>query len=117
MAAEKARIDAEGRKGWLYDGRIAPFVSIRPQVRGTFPMEYFHVDARTGQRRPARPDEIARVDPEADPGKPALAGLFAAGNSGNRAWTEAKSPDKLLSPRRLVRSEEHTSELQSLMRI
>jgi dipeptidyl aminopeptidase/acylaminoacyl peptidase len=102
IAAEKARIDAEGRKGWLYDGRIAPFVSIRPQVRGTFPMEYFHVDARTGQRRPARPDEIARVDPEADPGKPALAGLFAAGNSGNRAWTEAKSPDKLLSPRRLV---------------
>src|SRR3546814_4299950 len=47
IAAEKARIDAEGRKGWLYDGRIAPFVSIRPQVRGTFPMEYFHVDART----------------------------------------------------------------------
>src|SRR3546814_2089379 len=33
IAAEKARIDAEGRKGWLYDGRIAPFVSIRPQVR------------------------------------------------------------------------------------
>src|SRR3546814_11881852 len=76
IAAEKARIDAEGRKGWLYDGRIAPFVSIRPQVRGTFPMEYFHVDSRPGQRRPARPDEIARVVPKADPGHPALDGLF-----------------------------------------
>ena len=102
IAAEKARIDAEGRKGWLYDGRIAPFVSNRPQVRGTFPMEYFHVDARTGQRRPARPDEIARVDPEADPGKPAGASLHAVSMRGNRAWTEAKSPDKLFSPRRLV---------------
>ena len=102
IAAEKARIDAEGRKGWLYDGRIAPFVSNRPQVRGTFPMEYFHVDARTGQRRPARPDEIARVAPEADPGKPAQAGLYAVSKGGHRAWTEARSPGKLLSPRRLV---------------
>ncbi len=102
ITAEKARIDAEGRKGWLYDERIAPFVSNRPQVRGAFPMEYFHVDARTGQRRPARPDEIARIDPEADPNKPARAGLFATGKSGNQAWTEAKSPDKLLSPKRLV---------------
>jgi len=102
IAAEQARIDAEGRKGWLYDGRIAPFVSNRPQVRGTFPMEYFHLDARTGHRRPARPDEIARVDPEADPGKPAQAGLFANAESGNQAWTEAKAPDKLLSPKRLV---------------
>src|SRR3546814_18547543 len=50
IAAEKARIDAEGRKGWLYDGRIAPFVSIRPQVRGTFPMEYFHELGRTSCR-------------------------------------------------------------------
>src|SRR3546814_6557802 len=31
IAAEKARIDAEGRQGWLYDGRIAPFVSIRSE--------------------------------------------------------------------------------------
>lgn len=102
IAAEQARIDAEGRTGWLYDGRIAPFVSNRPQVRGTFPMEYFHVDARTGQHRPARPDEIVRVDPEADPAKPERAGLFAAGKARNRAWTEAMSPDKLFSPRRLV---------------
>ncbi len=102
IAAEQARIDAEGRKGWLYDGRIAPFVSNRPQVRGTFPMEFFHVDVGTGQRRPARPDEIARVDPEADPGKPAGSGLFATGKSGGQAWTEAKSPDKLLSPKRLL---------------
>lgn len=102
IAAEKAKIDAEGRKGWLYDGRIAPFVSNRPQVRGSFPMKYFHVDARTGLRRPAHPDEIARVDPEAAPGKPAQAGLFAVGKSGNQAWTEAKSPDKLLSPKKLV---------------
>src|SRR3546814_15117026 len=98
MAAEKARIDAEGRKGWLYDGRIAPFVSIRPQVRGTFPMEYYHVDARTGQRRPARPDEIARVDPEADPANHALAGHFAAANSGNRPGTRAHLPKTPPSP-------------------
>src|SRR3546814_14343598 len=85
IAAEKARIDAEGRKGWLYDGRIAPFVSIRPQVRGTFPMEYFHVDARTGQRRPARPHETAPADPQSEPVKPDIAGLFAARPSCNRA--------------------------------
>src|SRR3546814_12611817 len=70
IAAEKARIDAEGRKGWLYDGRIAPFVLIRPPVRGTLPMESFHVDALTRQRSPARPDAIARVDRQAGPRKP-----------------------------------------------
>lgn len=102
VTAEEARIDAEGRKGWLYDGRIAPFVSNRPQVRGTFPMDYFHVDAQSGQRRPARPDEIARIDPDADPGKPAGAGLYAVSASGNRAWTEATAPDKPFSPRPLV---------------
>jgi dipeptidyl aminopeptidase/acylaminoacyl peptidase len=102
IAAEKARIDAEGRGGWLYDGRIAPFVSNRPQVRGTFPMEYFHVATLTGQRRPARPDEIARVDLEADPGKPAQADLHAVSKRGDRVWTESKFPAKLLSPKRLV---------------
>ncbi len=102
IATEKAAIEAEGRRGWLYDGRIAPFVSNRPQVRGEFPVEYFRVDAKAGKVTPAGPDEIARVDPDADPNKPPLAGLFAARTSANRAWTEPTDPQKLFSPKRLI---------------
>lgn len=102
IAAEKAAIEAEGRRGWLYDGRIAPFVSNRPQVRGEYPMEYFRVDVKTGTIAPAAPDEMARIDPDADPNKPPHAGLFAASATANRAWTEPTIPQMLFSPKRLV---------------
>lgn len=102
LAAEKAAIEAERSKGWLYDERFSPFIANAPQVRGKFPMEYFHVDRATGRVRHARAEEVAWIDRDADPEKPRSAGLYAVSKGGSRSWTEAKEPEKLFSPKRLL---------------
>jgi dipeptidyl aminopeptidase/acylaminoacyl peptidase len=95
--AVDAAIEAEGRRGYLYDDRYRPIISSKPLPRGEIPSSVRYVEVGTGDVRAASSLETAL-----------LAGNVAAGLSGaivtatdargNTAWVTLKSADKLFWP-------------------
>lgn len=94
LIAGRAKIDAEGRSGFLFDRRFWPVSDDRPRPALPIPVETFRVDV----------DEQSPPKPGAEPapsGKAAGVVLFARSPDGSMAWTapgEAKAP---FSPERL----------------
>ncbi|WP_447726038.1 Atxe2 family lasso peptide isopeptidase [Sphingomonas koreensis] len=59
-ALAAVRIDSEGRSGWLYDARIRPNLSARPQIRAAdAPLMIYALDPATGAATPAAPEHRA----------------------------------------------------------
>lgn len=85
-AAAAAAIDREGRSGWLYDARVLPNMSARPQVRaGDAPLETFAVDPATGGVAPATPEQRSAFSQ-------AMAAWSGAGAASAGGWRAAFSP-------------------------
>ncbi|AYJ84847.1 Atxe2 family lasso peptide isopeptidase (plasmid) [Sphingomonas paeninsulae] len=98
LVAERARIEAEGRTGWLYDERVTPQVSARPQA-GRDAARRFEVVALTyGARHAATPVERAALAPERVSGNPNNPDMTGPG--GWRAWV-APSDVSPVSPLRI----------------
>lgn len=88
LIAGNARIDAEGRSGFLFDRRFWPVSDDRPRPPLPIPVETFLVDI-DGQS-PPRPGTWPATS-----GKPAGAVLFAGSPGGAVAWTapaDARAP-------------------------
>jgi len=83
-------IDREGLGGWLYDARIIPNISWRPNpwVKDLF-IGAFRVELAGGGTRTATADERALVVPPPAPDRPF--DMIADALSGARAWTEPVS--------------------------
>src|SRR3546814_17230352 len=82
VAANRA-IDREGRSGWLYDDRITPDVTWRPQLKvADIPLETFVVDPETGEVRAATSAEAERLPSEPMAGYPGR----AEARSGGTGW-------------------------------
>jgi dipeptidyl aminopeptidase/acylaminoacyl peptidase len=96
--AEEARIDAEGRTGWLYDARIAPEYDMRPQIRADLSRRFEVIDLATGTITVATAAEAARLTPERL--SRILVPQTIMNRRGGRAWiqTDDASP---LSPARV----------------
>ncbi|WP_310531294.1 Atxe2 family lasso peptide isopeptidase [Novosphingobium sp.] len=92
----------EARGGYLFDERFSPQYAAKPLPTAPIPLEYVHWNLADGASRAASSDEIARLVPTRPAGLPAKARGFAASPSGTLAWSEAKYPDQLLSPSKLV---------------
>ncbi|MGH6616451.1 Atxe2 family lasso peptide isopeptidase [Sphingomonas sp.] len=80
------QIEREGEAGWLYDARVIPEISWRPNlwVRD-IPARGFIVALSTGATRAASPDEETLVNRAPIPGYPY--DVVAASGTGARAWT------------------------------
>lgn len=98
MIAERERIEAEGRQGWLYDERFAPNYAMHPLVAGT-PRLAFSIAPDGSDPRPASKAEQALV-PMADQSGSPIAPA-ATSPDGRRALTEHRDANPL-SPLRLV---------------
>lgn len=94
-AYERA-LDAEGRRGWLFDARVVPNVAARPRQAASLPRAAFRVDTATGTLTPAAPAERALVPLQDSFGPPA-----AVSPDGRRAWTERRGASPL-SPLRVM---------------
>jgi dipeptidyl aminopeptidase/acylaminoacyl peptidase len=94
----QARIETEGKTGWLYDARFSPAYGPRPQMPGDVPRHFDAIDIVTGVKSDASATDIALIEPPREGGVPALARI--ANRSGARAWlqTDDASP---LSPERV----------------
>lgn len=102
-AAGKAAIEAEGRSGWLYDGRISPEISASPMTPATDDLDVSVLDLRSGTLEPATAGEQALViqarsskipvDPQAD------------GPGGRLAYLEREQSSPL-APAKLVVTED-----------
>jgi dipeptidyl aminopeptidase/acylaminoacyl peptidase len=81
-------IAKEGLKGWLYDDSFSPMEAKHPWARRPIPMVRDRFDLRTEVLTPSSGADLTVFDPDADPGRPAVALLSAKDSAGNRAWTE-----------------------------
>lgn len=90
----RARIDAEGRSGFLFDRRFWPLSDDRPRPPLPIPVETFLVDV-DGQSPPRR------GAPPAPSGEPAGAPLFARSADGAMAWTAPADAGAPFGPERL----------------
>lgn len=82
---EAARaIDLEGRGGWHYDARIAPFVGPRPLVSAALARQTHTIDPDTGLVAKAVGADEGRLAPEPDLPE-------VKGPQGSRAWTRPSS--------------------------
>jgi dipeptidyl aminopeptidase/acylaminoacyl peptidase len=104
--AERARIDVEGRTGWLYDERITPQVSARPQLSGGAVRQADVVTLIDRTRRPATQAERAALAPERESGIPNNPDMISA-----RGWHAWVGPSDVspVSPLRvhLVNAKQH----------
>lgn len=100
LAAEA--IAAGARRGFLYDETISPQFGVRPIPTGVMPRAYTRVDVASGLTSDAGTDGIALLVPPAPANTPPGARLFTQGPKDTAAWLEPKSPDRFISPSRLV---------------
>lgn len=92
-AAAEAAINAEGARGFRYDGRFWTLSRARPQPGLPLPTVTRLVDPETGET-------VMATEPAATdrPDRPADARLFARSDTGDRAWTAPADPGALLGP-------------------
>ncbi len=93
MAAARAEIDREGRRGFLYDRRFWTLSEARPRPRLPLPTVERVVDPETG-----RAIEGDGAADRRDEGRPADARLYARSADGARAWTSPTDPGRILGP-------------------
>ncbi|MGF7170817.1 dipeptidyl aminopeptidase/acylaminoacyl peptidase [Sphingobium xanthum] len=94
----EAAIEQEGRNGFLFDDRIVPYASSRPQIRLPVPFDYHAVDLRSGDLRQATAAERGLLAPGQPVGSKQAALLLAQTGNGKEAWTKRRENDRLLSP-------------------
>jgi len=94
ILADRARVDAEGLGGWLYDRRVAPNIGPRPRPPVGLAVEARLIDVATGADRAATQAEAEQL---AETRK--LAPLAQAPD-GRRAWLAPESAAPL-SPERI----------------
>lgn len=94
----QARIEAEGKTGWLYDARFSPAYGPRPQMPGDLSRHFDTIDLVTGAKSEASATEIALVEPPREGGVPALDRIANA--DGSHAWLQTDEPSPL-SPERV----------------
>lgn len=94
ILADRARVDAEGLGGWLYDRRVAPNIGPRPRPPVGLAVEVRLIDIATGAERATTQAEAEQL---AESRKLAP---FAQGNDGQRAWLAPESAAPL-SPERI----------------
>jgi dipeptidyl aminopeptidase/acylaminoacyl peptidase len=104
LAQAEARIDAEGRSGWVYDDRFWPEASDRPFPRGPLPVTIRAIDIGTGQVRAATPAEVELLQPSNESDVPADAQIVARSGSAI-AWTAPSRSDRLVPPTALHRAQ------------
>ncbi|WP_367348494.1 Atxe2 family lasso peptide isopeptidase [Sphingobium yanoikuyae] len=97
ILADRARVDAEGLGGWLYDRRVAPNIGPRPRPPVGLAIETRLIDIATGAERAATQAEAEQL---AESRKLAP---FAQGNDGQRAWLAPESAAPLSAERIHVR--------------
>ena len=100
MEAAQA-ITHEGLRGYHYDARTTPFSGLDPTISGPRPLEYLSVDIATGKVRPVTLDERSLLGDGQPEGLPAGVSNVAQGRDGTLAWTIAKDPQRLMSPKSL----------------
>ena len=93
IAAIERALDAEGRRGWLYDDRIVPNSSIRPKVRAPVALQMFAVDLASGVVTPTGVGDAARIVVEPIAGT--RANLAAVSADGRHAGTQPGSASPL----------------------
>jgi dipeptidyl aminopeptidase/acylaminoacyl peptidase len=81
---ERERIEVEGRTGWLYDERVSPQVSARPQPGKDAVRQIDVVALADGTRRAATQVEAAALPPERESGIPNNPDMTSP--EGWRAW-------------------------------
>jgi dipeptidyl aminopeptidase/acylaminoacyl peptidase len=96
--AERASIEVESRTGWLYDERVSPQVSPRPQPGRDANRQIETVALADGTRRVATEIERAALAPERESGNPNNPDM--TGPSGWHAWV-APSDVSPVSPLRV----------------
>ncbi len=96
LALERGQ-ESEGRRGYLYDARIDPNTSVRPQLPASIPVEAFSVESETGEVRPASAAEQGQLSGAPIPGVPLDPVAISA--DGRRAWTERTSSSPLAPSR------------------
>jgi dipeptidyl aminopeptidase/acylaminoacyl peptidase len=93
VAAGEAAIDAEERRGFLYDRRFWTLSRSRPAPPTPIPFVEQRIDATDGHAiGPATAPDGSPLD------KPAGSIAYARSSSGARAWTSARDPKVLLGP-------------------
>ena len=92
LAAARAAIDQEGRRGFLFDKRFWTVSDDRPRPALPLPTVTIAVDVGTGAVRETPPVETA------DPSRPAGAVLVARSAGGWTAWTGSDDPSLFLPP-------------------
>lgn len=98
VADARQALDREAATGYLYDGRVRPNPSPRPQLReADVPQAVFLVDPETGLDRPASDEEGSALPPD-PPGGSQPQAVAVSGE--RRAWTEREAPGPL-SPSRI----------------
>jgi len=95
-------IARESRTGFLFDERFAPQVADRPIPTGEVERVFSWVELGSDSTRPATEAEVALLDPSRAEGVPPNARQFHPGGGRYSAWLEAKFPERLLSPTRIV---------------
>lgn len=97
ILADRAKVDAEGLGGWLYDRRVAPNVGPRPRPPVGLAIEARLIDIATFAERAATQAEAEQL---AESRKLAP---FAQENDGQRAWLAPESAAPLSAERIHVR--------------
>lgn len=95
----EAAIEAEGRSGYHYDGRFNPNRSERPYPVAPTAPTIQATELASGQTRPARPDEVAVLDPP--PTVDDRPGGATRSAQGDLAWLAADDSGRFLAPARL----------------
>ena len=97
ILADRARVDAEGLGGWLYDRRVAPNIGPRPRPPVGLAVEVRSIDVTTGADRVATQAEAEQLT------ESRKLAPFAQGKDGQRAWLAPESAAPLSSERIHVR--------------
>lgn len=97
IAAARA-LDAEGRRGFLYDDRIIPNSGARPQISLPIPYRFEAIDIGSGISRPATPAEQALLVPPRNLETVDRATAEAIAPGGARARISARNPKQWMTP-------------------
>jgi len=95
-------IGKEGAQGYLFDERFSPQFADHPIATGPAAREFTMVALADGSMRPASEAERALLEPGLPARVPPQARMYREGPGGLSAWLEAKHPDRILSPIRIV---------------
>lgn len=99
LADKLARIEQEGRRGFVYDKQFWPVASARPFPRGPIATTTFAIELATGSVRVATKSEQALVAAAPKSASPANAiSATTTPDNGRVAWTAPLRPEMYASP-------------------